>query len=229
MAFVGEFIIAPLFGSPILPTEFKLTPPEVPPIIETVEAKEETIEEKIKRISLEYEIDDLLLYSIVEAESQFQNVCNTKGCRYGIGPAQIVQSTFDERCIGDVNNIDDNLSCAAKLLVNGDYWRWEQSWDKWLPKIDPKLAYKIKIKCSCVQYAQHLGIKIKGNASSFIPNSMPEVGTLALFRYPTAHIALVTSLGGETFTVDESNWKPCIIAKRTVRYDNAALIGFYKP
>ena len=194
-----------------------------------MEAKEETIQEKIKRISQEYEIDEILLLEIVRAESQFENKCNTKGCKYGIGLAQIVQSTFDEQCEGDVKNEEDNLTCAAKMLKNGDYWRWEQSWDKWLPKIDPDLAYKIKISCSCVQYAQHKGIKIKGNASSFMPNSTPAVGTLALFRYPSAHVAEVVWLGAEIFMVDESNWKPCVIAKRIVRYDNIGLIGFHKP
>ena len=208
---------------------FTLTPPDIPAVIEVAEAKEETIPEKIKRISQQYEIDEILLLEIVRAESQFENKCNIKGCKYGIGLAQIVQSTFDEQCEGDVKSEEDNLTCAAKMLRNGDYWRWEQSWDKWLPKIDQKLANKIKVSCSCVAYVQSKGIKIKGNASSFMPNSTPAVGTLALFRYPSAHVAVVVSLGAENFTVDEANWKPCVIGRRTVSYSNAALIGFYKP
>ena len=234
MAVWGVAIIGNLFvNTPTVPIEFKLTPPEPSPVIEIIkvaEAKEETIEEKIKRISQEYEIDVLLLYSIVEAESQFQNVCNTKGCRYGIGPAQIVQSTFDEQCEGDINNVDDNLTCAAKLLNKGDYWRWEQSWNKWLPKIDSKLAYKIRTLCSCMWGLRAMGINLKGNATDLIPNSTPTIGGVVKLIYNRiGHAAKITKFTKDGMLVRETNYKKCAWTTREIAFNDPAIAGFLIP
>ena len=70
---------------------------------------------------------------IAECESGFRNVCNVYSCDNGIGIYQILQSTFEEQCDGDVYNARDNIDCALKMLKDGQLWRWDQSrhcWDK---------------------------------------------------------------------------------------------------
>ena len=170
------------------------------------------------------------MYSIIEAESQFQNTCNTKGCAYGIGPAQIVQSTFDEQCEGNINNEQDNLECAAKMLKNGDYWRWEQSWNKWLPKIATSTRNNILKLCSCIHGIRSREIFIKGNAKDIPTGDPPTLGALAKFYYPSTrsyHVALITNMNSESFTVYETNFSKCKEGRRKVFYQDPALIGFY--
>ena len=72
-----------------------------------------------------------LAVKIAHCESKFKNVPNSDGSRYGIGVMQIVQTTFDENCEGDVWNADDNIRCAVKMMAKGELWRWDMSRHCW--------------------------------------------------------------------------------------------------
>ena len=51
--------------------------------------KSETVEETFHRIAEEYDVHARKIgHAITRAESDFRNICNTEGCRYGIGPMQ---------------------------------------------------------------------------------------------------------------------------------------------
>ncbi len=102
--------------------------------------KSETVEETFHRIAEEYDVHARKIgHAITRAESDFRNICNTEGCRYGIGPMQIVKSTFEEQCIGDVFNAEDNIRCGMILVERRELWRWKQSAHRWLPILPKNL------------------------------------------------------------------------------------------
>ncbi|MEK7503245.1 MAG: hypothetical protein AAB556_02255 [Patescibacteria group bacterium] len=104
----------------------------------------ETVTETFDRLSKSFdgEIKEIG-HAITNAESDFRNICNTEGCRYGIGPMQIVRSTFEEQCQGNVFNQEDNIKCGLTMLKRGHYWRWYQSVDKWFLKLSKKAQKRI--------------------------------------------------------------------------------------
>lgn len=77
-------------------------------------------------------IEDNRLFKIIECESNFRNICNYDGCRYGIGVAQIIQTTADycSKKLGkEINpyNPMDNIECANWLIENEGVRHWKQS------------------------------------------------------------------------------------------------------
>ena len=63
-----------------------------------------------------------LLNRIAECESGWQNICNSKGCKYGQGIWQIIPSSikYCEEKLGkkiDPFDIEDNKECAIYLLT----------------------------------------------------------------------------------------------------------------
>jgi len=78
-----------------------------------------------------YNLDVDLALAIAEVESNFRNVCNTGGCQFGQGIYQFVFSTWEEQCEGEIDNPQDNINCALKLISKGEIWRWEKSKGKW--------------------------------------------------------------------------------------------------
>jgi len=107
---------------------------------------QETIHETFTRTSKSFDkVTQEIGYEITKAESEFRNVCNTEGCRYGIGPMQIVKSTFKEQCDGDVFNQSDNITCGLIMLERGHYWRWDPSFHKWYPRLSKKAKQKVDI------------------------------------------------------------------------------------
>ena len=216
--------------------------PNIVPELPAIEIQVETIEDITKRILNEYRpITREIGLQIVEVESHFQNVCNADGCEYGIGPAQIVQSTFDEQCKGNINNVSDNLWCMAQLIDKEEYWRWEQSMDKWLYKLSPKTRDYVKVRCECMSYARSQGINIPlgTDINTIKSNSPPTIGGLAIFSYDgIGHVAIITGFRDDGFTVKESNFEKCKISERFAKWDDekwnsirkgaTILRGFYK-
>lgn len=82
-----------------------------------------------------------LAYWVAWCESEFENVPNENGEKYGKGIYQFIQSTWDVTCEGDVWDVEDNIDCATKLLAAGETQHWgtaETDWGTyhcWKPKI----------------------------------------------------------------------------------------------
>lgn len=168
---------------------------------------------------------------IVEAESGGRNVCNTNGCRYGIGPFQIVQSTFDEQCEGNIYNEKDNRRCGLQMIEDEQYWRWEQSMEVWLYKLPPKIRDYVKIRCECMSAVRFWGLDIplKTDLSKLEGNTVPVKGAGVILQYPKSwHIAIITKLMEKGFLVKESNFQKCKITERFIEWNNIAIKGFYK-
>ena len=91
-------------------------------------ATQQEMAQFIVHVAKEADFDPLLAVSIVKAESDFTNVCNrTYGCIAGIGPFQIVRSTFKQFCNGDVFNPEDNIRCGVKILKESGHHHWDMS------------------------------------------------------------------------------------------------------
>lgn len=82
--------------------------------------------------SAKYGVDDKCYDRIVECESNYRNVPNSKyGGDYGLGPAQLIKSTakYCSEKLGkeiDRSNIVDNIECGAYLLSESKtgYYHW---------------------------------------------------------------------------------------------------------
>lgn len=62
------------------------------------------------------------------------------------------------------------------------------------------------------------------------PNTTPHVGAVAIFYYNNVkHVALITELKADGFTVKEANFHAGKIGTRFVEWGNYALAGFYEP
>ena len=111
---------------------------------ERMEAKEEVeevgviitttqeIKDYIRETATDCGVDPDLALRIADAKSDFRDVCNSQyGCVAGISVYQIIRTTFDEQCEGDVYNIKDNIDCALLMMSKNQYWRWSQSRHNW--------------------------------------------------------------------------------------------------
>lgn len=91
-----------------------------------------------------FDVDVELALKIAECETHFRNICNEKyGCIAGIGPLQLVTSTFIETTgrieaeyggvIGDpdVYNYKHNILHGLFLQSKAEYWRWESTHKCW--------------------------------------------------------------------------------------------------
>lgn len=87
----------------------------------------------------------------------------------------------------------------------------------------------VSLLCNCYAYAKSKIPELQ-NTSKITPNTDIEVGTVAIFKYPSGvkHYAIVKSVSKESFVVDESNYKRCVQKDRTVSIDDKYLLGFYK-
>ena len=108
------------------------------------------------------------------------------------------------------------------------------------PRVSDSVAFEGHIRvidevienpyCSCVKtLAEKVKIPLQ-DADMFKPNSPPFVGAVAIFKYPTvSHIALITHIKGDFFTVYEGNYEECKQGTRDVMWNDKSLIGFYSP
>ncbi len=103
----------------------------------------------------------------------------------------------------------------------------------YVPIETPKAS---SLYCSCIEYLRAIGVevpKIDALWMQTFPKSVPTVGAVALFSYGAgidkAHVALVTSLGEDSFTVKEANYYSCSKDERVVKYSDKALVGFWNP
>ena len=90
-----------------------------------------------------------------------------------------------------------------------------------------------EVDCWCVAYAARKGVRVPigWNAEDFPSNTTPHVGALALFRYKNgvAHVARITSLSEEGFTIDQDGVTRCNNPSDFVAWGDKNLTGFWIP
>lgn len=232
-----------MVGAVFVPVSTTVIDPLPEPVIDIVRAEEvvtkevteETNEEIFDRIAEGHsQYLKIIARAIVEAESQFVNVCNVEeGCVAGIGIFQIVQSTFDEQCGGDVYDAEDNILCGFKMLENEEYWRWGESADVWTTLMEPMY---MPYQCSCIKTARHRGfdLPLGTNAEDLEGNTTPRMGVLALFTYVDddgntidhAGEVIRIELGEPGFWVSDGNFRRCRLMERFIYWIDPSLRGF---
>lgn len=211
-------------------------------VIET--PKPLTIPELIIQYSNQYNASTTIPLAIADAESRFINECNTNGCKYGIGPFQIVQSTFDEQCSGtgtpimtDVYNAEDNIQCGVKMISEKQYDRWYRySGDDWFPTLSPEdqreIYEYITLDCSCVGYARSLSTyqppKVINALDIPVTQTKPLPGAWVLFTYNHVGFVISGSDYSQEITILEENYEgDCIISSRTLNINDKSIRGYY--
>lgn len=61
------------------------------------------------------------------------------------------------------------------------------------------------------------------------PNSLPSVGSVAIFQYKEKHLAIVEKLTSNGFYLKETNYRPCEVSTRFIPWNSERLKGFYSP
>ncbi len=98
-----------------------------------------------------------------------------------------------------------------------------------------EVAKKVKIRagdfCSCVTFVKGLtGIqKVVGAARNWPINSkIPTVGgVVVLNESNSGHVAYITAVGEDSFTVVEANYSPCRKTQRIISFENSDIKGFW--
>lgn len=198
-----------------------LSAPNAPTMIEY------SIEDKILRYG---GIEALIGVQIALAESNFNPLAqNSESTAKGV--FQFLDNTM---CKGDALNEDDNISCYFYYAEKNEYWRWTASIDIWYPKLSEEAQNHVDqyLNCSCVEGLRSFGVTLPPspfNASEFTPNTTIHIGAVVIFNYEIggSHVALVTNLNHETFSILEWNYKKCMETQRDVLYNDNSIIGFY--
>ncbi len=87
--------------------------------------------------------------------------------------------------------------------------------------------------CSCVSYVRNFIPTLPHMDAvwfSTLPRSTIAPGRVAIFDYNGIwHVAYVTSLGDNSFTVAEGNFHKCVSDRREIDYNDPHLVGFWAP
>jgi hypothetical protein len=87
------------------------------------------------------------------------------------------------------------------------------------------------IICSCVEYVHS---KIPnfplGDADKQVPNGPPTVGGVVIFHYlnGVGHVAIIDAISADSFEISEYNYHHCQTSKRTIRWDDPTIRGFWQ-
>ncbi len=216
----------------------------LPKIEINVDIEKLSVKDLVSYTSDLYKISNEIPLAIVDAESDYRNVCNKeKGCVGGIGIFQITQETFDEQCkntplIYDEKRISkspydivDNVDCGIRMIKNEEYFRWEPSIESWLPLLSQENQDKINALCSCVKGLRSFGVNMPFKDAKYLPaNSTAMVGNVILFKYPkTYHASLITAIEEKYYVIKETNFGGCRYNERKVLKNDPYIRGFYKP
>lgn len=163
-------------------------------------------------MAVKNEVSYETLYNIIDGESRW-NVDVPDGAAGEIGIAQILPTAHPNLTREQMSDPLFSLQFVIDEIKKGNQWKW--------------------VGCSCVQFARALGVKIppKTDAKDLKPNATPQIGGLVLLKYGKLdHVATITSLGSQDFSVREANYQsPCQITKRTITYQDKAIRGFWSP
>ncbi len=87
--------------------------------------------------------------------------------------------------------------------------------------------------CSCVIFVKRLTgyDEVVGAAKNWPTNAeAPTVGGVVILNESKiGHVAYITSVDGESFTISEANFKNCQRSSRTLNISDKDIIGFWNP
>lgn len=87
--------------------------------------------------------------------------------------------------------------------------------------------------CSCVIFVKRLTgyDKVVGEAKNWPTNSeIPSIGgVVVLDEGNVGHVAYITSVNGDSFTISEANYIICQRSSRTLNISDKSIMGFWNP
>ena len=191
-----------------------LTLSSIPSIIEVTSAHENAVvepslDEKIITVAQEKGILPSYLYNLAESESSLGlNRIGDNGDSCGVIHFDKVYYPVEN------SHCDDDwyiLRAAADMIKSGEGWKFTPG--------------------SCVSYVRTFLPQVPHvDAKWFKPNTTIAVGRLVIFNYNGVwHVAYITALNAETFTVKEANYIPYKLDTREVDYNDPHIVGFWAP
>ena len=179
------------------------------PYIETVksdliEKRVETLEEMSDRIAIAHNVSTTTLRNLVWSESRWNPEADNGLDR---GLVQINRKAWPEITDAMAFDPEFSLNWAANKITIGEEYRF--------------------VVCSCWALVKTKIPKLP-RMKEIVPNSEIEVGSVAIFEYPTKHVAYVSEVHDGYFIVSESNYKPCLYSERKVEMVDKSLLGFWK-
>lgn len=192
-----------LIGSLLIVGSAALAPSTYIPVAEA-KAPEPTLQEVAQEIAREYEISTSTLFNLVHSESRWDpNASSTTG-DYGLVQ---INPKYHNVTIEQALDPVFALKFAAKRIKSGQEYQWTA--------------------CNCFSLVK-TKIKNLPRMADIYPNSVPDVGKVAIFYYGSVkHVAYITKITGTGFWVLEANYEPCLIEKRFVSYADRALVGYW--
>ena len=94
-----------------------------------------------------------------------------------------------------------------------------------------------KNRCNCVLYARSLVKSLPfelwtiGDKNAIINSKKPEKGNVAIMSVglPAGHVGVVMKVGSNHLTIQEANYKTCLITERHDTAKNLKITGYFKP
>jgi hypothetical protein len=99
------------------------------------------------------------------------------------------------------------------------------------------LSYTDKNRCNCVLYARSLvkslpyGLWNISDKYAIINSHKPKKGNIAIMSVglPVGHVGYVKKVGGNHLTIQEANYKTCLITERHDTAQNLKIAGYFQP
>lgn len=85
--------------------------------------------------------------------------------------------------------------------------------------------------CSCVNFAKRLTgyVGVVGKAKNWPLNALnPAIGEVVVLNESyVGHVAVITDIEADSFTISEANYTPCKRGIRKIMFNNPEIIGFW--
>ena len=169
------------------------------------QVREPTLQEIATEVAREYEIPTSTLFNLVYSESRWVSTSTSSTGDYGLVQINLKYNpdVTEEEALDPVFA----LHFAASRIKKGSEHLWTA--------------------CNCVSLVRSK-VPSMPKMASIQPNGKAGVGKIAVFYYgKVKHVAYVTKVEAKGFWVLESNYEPCLIAKRFVSWGDRALEGFW--
>lgn len=175
---------------------------------QVINTASESIESIIGRVSHETGVSSSTLYNLSKSESTLNpDAIGDHGCSYGL--TQINICAHKGLTKEEALDPETNLTWAANRIAEGNLSWWTAG--------------------NCYSYILTILGRLP-HMAQILPNTGIKVGSVAVFNYSgVKHIAYVSSVNTDSFTVKEANYKPGVIGIREVSIDDRSLEGFWSP
>jgi len=163
-----------------------------------------TLQEQASEIAIKHGIATTTLHNLIYSESRWDPNADNG---YDRGIVQINRASWTE--ISDEQAFDPiwAMEWAAEKIAQGEAYKWTA--------------------CNCYSLVK-TRIKLPKMAEIVPNNPYPKVKGVIILQYGfVKHIALIESVKEDGIHVLESNFKPCLVARRVIDFNDPRIVGFW--